>query len=105
VVYHLLAAAHVTAAPWPIVVMVSCMPVVVLGFAAALTHLLATRPDTPAQGVPIPGLRPLMREYGVGQPHARKMQEAIVKYSSPAGTPPPIGPVPAGVSPNGHARG
>src|SRR6266702_2209284 len=40
VVYHLLAAAHATRAPWPVVVLVSCMPVVTLGFGAALTHLL-----------------------------------------------------------------
>jgi hypothetical protein len=42
VVYHLLAAAHATAAPWPVVVLVSCIPVVTLGLAAALTHLLRT---------------------------------------------------------------
>ena len=41
VAWHLLSAAHVTEAPWPVVVAVSCMPVAVLGFAAALTHLLA----------------------------------------------------------------
>jgi hypothetical protein len=40
VIYHLLAAAHAAAAPWPVVVVVSCMPVAVLGLAAALTHLL-----------------------------------------------------------------
>jgi hypothetical protein len=40
VIFHLLAAAHATAAPWPVVVVVSCMPVAVLGLAAALTHLL-----------------------------------------------------------------
>ena len=40
VIYHLLAAAHATKAPWPVVVVVSCMPVVTLGFGAALTHLL-----------------------------------------------------------------
>src|SRR5262252_7124796 len=40
VVYHLLAAAGATRAPWPVVVLVSCMPVTVLGFGAALTHLL-----------------------------------------------------------------
>ena len=76
VVYHLLAAAHVTSAPWPIVVLVSCMPVIVLGFAAALTHLLAA----PGHAVSVPGLRPLMGEFKIGQPVARKMQEAIVKY-------------------------
>ena len=40
VVYHLLAAAGATRAPWPAVVLVSCLPVVTLGFGAALTHLL-----------------------------------------------------------------
>jgi hypothetical protein len=40
VIYHLLAAAHVTVAPWPVVVLVSCMPVAVLGLAASLTHML-----------------------------------------------------------------
>lgn len=44
VAYHLLAAAHATRAPWPVVVLVSCLPVVTLGFGAALTHLLRT-PD------------------------------------------------------------
>jgi hypothetical protein len=40
VIYHLLAAAHATRAPWPVVVLVSCLLVVTLGFGAALTHLL-----------------------------------------------------------------
>jgi hypothetical protein len=40
VAYHLLAAWHASRAPWPVVVAVSCMPVVTLGFGAALTHLL-----------------------------------------------------------------
>ena len=40
IIYHLLAAAGAHRAPWPVVVLVSCMPVVTLGFGAALTHLL-----------------------------------------------------------------
>lgn len=40
VIYHLLAAAHSHRAPWPVIVVVSCVPVVTLGFGAALTHLL-----------------------------------------------------------------
>jgi hypothetical protein len=40
VAYHLLAAAHAQRAPVPVVVLVSCMPVVVFGFGAALAHLL-----------------------------------------------------------------
>ena len=53
VVYHLLSAAHATRAPWPVVVLVSCLPVVTLGFGAALTHLLRAADDV-AEAVPIP---------------------------------------------------
>ena len=53
-VYHLLAAAGAVRAPWPVVVLVSCIPVITLGFGAALTHLLRTDPervrDPDAQG-------------------------------------------------------
>lgn len=47
VAYHLLAAAHAARAPWPVVVLVSCLPVVTLGCAAALTHLLRAVPAVP----------------------------------------------------------
>jgi hypothetical protein len=48
VIYHLLAAAHAHRAPWPVVVLVSCLPVVTLGFGAGLTHLLrAGHTETP----------------------------------------------------------
>jgi hypothetical protein len=49
VVYHLLSAAHATRAPWPVVVLVSCLPVVTLGFGAALTHLLHAADDVPGR--------------------------------------------------------
>lgn len=39
VAYHLMVAGHVTAAPWGITTAVSCLPVIVLGFGAALAHL------------------------------------------------------------------
>jgi hypothetical protein len=42
VTYHLLTAAHVSAAPWPITMLVSCLPIAVLGMAAALAHLVRT---------------------------------------------------------------
>ncbi|MEU8223890.1 ABC transporter permease [Kribbella sp. NPDC048915] len=44
VAYHLLEAAGVTAAPWPITTVVACLPVAVLGMGAALAHLIHTRP-------------------------------------------------------------
>jgi hypothetical protein len=49
VIYHLLAAAHATRAPWPVVMLVSCLPVLTLGFGGALTHLLRAGHDTPGQ--------------------------------------------------------
>lgn len=40
VTYHLMTAAGMTAAPWPVTTLVSCLPVAVLGMGAALAHLL-----------------------------------------------------------------
>jgi hypothetical protein len=40
VAYHLMSAAGVAKAPWPVTTLVSCLPVVVLGCAAGLTHLV-----------------------------------------------------------------
>lgn len=40
ITYHLLAAAGITRAPWPVVTAVSCLPVVTLALAAALTHMM-----------------------------------------------------------------
>lgn len=40
VAYHLMSAAGVTTAPWPVTTLVSCLPVVVLGCAAGLAHLI-----------------------------------------------------------------
>jgi hypothetical protein len=39
ITYHLMTAAQIKSAPWPITTAVSCLPVVVLGFGAALAHL------------------------------------------------------------------
>jgi DNA-directed RNA polymerase specialized sigma24 family protein len=49
VIYHLLAAAHAARAPWPVVVLVSCLPVITLGCGAALTHLLRAGHDPDSQ--------------------------------------------------------
>ncbi|MBB5807040.1 hypothetical protein F4560_006808 [Saccharothrix ecbatanensis] len=45
VAYHLMVAAGITVAPWWITTFVSCLPVVVLGCGAALTHLLHDQDD------------------------------------------------------------
>lgn len=46
VAYHLLSAAHATRAPWPVTVLVACMPAVVLGLGAGLAHLLRAEATT-----------------------------------------------------------
>ncbi|SNY53684.1 ABC transporter permease [Paractinoplanes atraurantiacus] len=40
IVYHLMAAAGWTTAPWPVTAAVACIPVAVLGMGAALAHLM-----------------------------------------------------------------
>jgi len=40
VTYHLLSAANYTHAPWPVTMLVACLPVAVLGMGAALAHLV-----------------------------------------------------------------
>lgn len=42
IAYHLMSAAGINAAPWPVVAMVATLPVVVLGMGAALAHLHGT---------------------------------------------------------------
>ncbi len=49
IIYHLLAAAHAARAPWPVVMLVSCLPVLTLGLGGALTHLLRAERDIPAE--------------------------------------------------------
>jgi hypothetical protein len=59
VIYHLLAAAHATRAPWPVVMLVSCIPVVTLGFGTALTHLLRAVPVPVQAPGPVPDALPV----------------------------------------------
>jgi hypothetical protein len=102
VVYHLLAAEHATRAPWPVVVLVSCMPVITLGFGTALTHLLRDSGDHPgdrdatAAGdhrVPTTGT-------GHGDRGVTGPWPPLVTAHPPNGTTAPRGITPVG---NGHA--
>ncbi|MGH3287274.1 MAG: hypothetical protein ACRDPD_21740 [Streptosporangiaceae bacterium] len=70
VIYHLLSAVHATRAPWPVVVLVSCIPVATLGMAAALTHMLG---DDPA-GEPLPRL--MLGDDPAGEPLPRLIPAA-----------------------------
>jgi hypothetical protein len=58
VIYHLLSAAHAAAAPWPVVMLVSCLPVLTLGFGVALTHLLRTGHTTAPAVTAVPDMAP-----------------------------------------------
>jgi hypothetical protein len=65
VAYHLMAADQLTSAPWPIVAAVSCLPVIVLGFASVLWHLAGQTPhntgtDTTTKATENPDPDPLV---------------------------------------------
>jgi hypothetical protein len=133
VVYHLLAAAHATSAPWPVVVIVSCMPVAVVGLAAALTHLLRlvheTAPEMrPSGAVPSGTLEAakasmkatvaagnpwsvnqLAGQFSLTRAQATKLRGEVIADVAGAvpipPTPPPRSPVPAAVNGNGYAPG
>ncbi|GIG03269.1 ABC transporter permease [Catellatospora citrea] len=49
IAYHLMAAQGITAAPWQITTAVACLPVIVLGLAATLAHLLANDEEAAGQ--------------------------------------------------------
>lgn len=66
VAYHLLAAAHEIRAPWPVTVIVACMPVVTLGFGAALTHLLRAEPAVASMPDPTTELATLAADLTAG---------------------------------------
>ena len=51
IAYHLLAAFNVVRAPWPVILVVACVPVVTLSFAAGLTHLMGVREAMPEDAV------------------------------------------------------
>lgn len=87
--YHLLAAFGATRAPVIVIVAVSCVPVIVLGLGAALTHLLRAEDppgDVPA-AVPVPGVpqvrvppvRDIRKRRECSQATAEKVR-AEVKY-------------------------
>ncbi|MGY1946160.1 sigma-70 region 4 domain-containing protein [Nocardia asiatica] len=60
VAYHLMKAAGVTSAPWPVTVLVACLPVAVLGMGAALAHMIGREHHTtpPVRTEPEPEHQP-----------------------------------------------
>ncbi|MGH3630685.1 MAG: hypothetical protein ACRDRL_24995 [Sciscionella sp.] len=78
IAYHLMVAARITVAPWLVTMLVSGLPVAVLGMGAALYHLLDDQPDSPPTGQPgelpdeLPGElpEPAAQPSPTGQPEA-----------------------------------
>jgi hypothetical protein len=58
IAYHLMVAAGITAAPWPVVAAVATLPVAVLGMGAALAHLRHTSQTPGASSVTTPADAP-----------------------------------------------
>ncbi|MGW4848242.1 helix-turn-helix domain-containing protein [Nocardia brasiliensis] len=54
VAYHLMRAAHWSVAPWPVVVLVACVPPAVLGMGATLAHMISRENDRTETVVPEP---------------------------------------------------
>ncbi|MGY1969752.1 hypothetical protein ACW9HH_36515 [Nocardia gipuzkoensis] len=46
VAYHLMQAAHIQSAPWPVTVLVACLPVACLGMGVALGHMITHDAET-----------------------------------------------------------
>ena len=76
VAYHLMAARHVTAAPWWITTLVSCLPVAVLGMGAALAHLLCQEPAPEAVAEAVAEVVAESAETRAATAHAADLREA-----------------------------
>lgn len=86
VIYHLLSAAHAARAPWPVVMLVSCIPVITLGFGAALTHLL--RAFDPAEADEVTAGATPARSAGPDEPDVTVPQLAAVRTADRTESPP-----------------
>ena len=86
VAYHLLAQAGAARAPWPVTMIVSCLPVLVLAMGTTLAHML--RADAgPGHGTRGPAAdRPPARSY---EDQAGPSLDQTASAGTPAGTGPP----------------
>lgn len=85
VIYHLLAAAHATRAPWPVTVVVACMPVATLGFGAALAHLMHS--EIKSADAPETHLAPVPEVHPPTEPESAPQGVPEPRPSAPAGVP------------------
>jgi len=91
VAFHVLSAEHARRAPWPVVVLVACMPVITLGFGAALTHLLRVG-DMQPEGVSQTHLPGAAGMHHSGALTAQPVTAlGVHSGASPEGAPPALG--------------
>ena len=99
VAYHLLSAYHYRAAPWWIVTVVACLPVITLGFAAALHHLRNVEDEEePVQTSPVLPEPPKVETFtpvAPPMPHLeRTLPTPAAPWPVPAPAPVPVQPEP-----------
>jgi hypothetical protein len=98
VIYHLLTAWHAHRAPWPVVVLVACLPVVTLGAAAALTHLLRAEDTAPATATLEAAALPAATAPGGALPAAPALAPGTAPRPATAARPRQQSPRPAGTA-------
>ena len=121
VAFHVLTSRGLLPAPVPVVVLVSCIPVGVVGLAAALVHLMsrpqeevseeADEPEPETASVPasvavsVPKLREIQRRRNCNQETAKKALAEVLLYkrSRDGALPGPYPAVPAAITPAGTA--
>jgi hypothetical protein len=87
IAYHLLNAAHVVHAPWEITTAVSCLPVITLGFAAALIHLLHLGHEDEAETQLPQRTHPADPVAGPSPETLARVQESLPTVASPRPVP------------------
>jgi hypothetical protein len=94
VAYHLLAQAGAVRAPWPVTMIVSCLPVLVLGMGTALAHMLradAASADTKDSRTPGPA-DPWSPAWPPDQPAGdQRGPDQIEDHETNSGSGPPVG--------------
>jgi hypothetical protein len=87
VAYHLMSAAGITAAPWPVVAMVATLPVVVLGMGAALAHLHGTETTDVNVAASVPALDQPAKTAGTAKTPYVQVSGPEVRHEAPVKTP------------------
>ncbi|WP_219601984.1 hypothetical protein [Nonomuraea indica] len=91
VAYHLLEVHGIHTAPWQVTTAVSCLPVLVLGMGAGLSHMIARDLHSPVPDPtpPIPGDVPEPQQEPVPDPDAARAVDELIAWTHRVGGPRP----------------